>query len=63
MEPAPDKCLCLLSLDGGGVRGLASLLILKRIMYVLDSKVDADIERPLLPYKYFDMIAGTSTGG
>ncbi len=63
MEPATDKGLCLLSLDGGGVRGLATLLILKRIMYVLEGKVGRDVERPLLPCKYFDMIAGTSTGG
>ena len=28
--------LCLLSLDGGGVRGLSSLLILKKLMEVLD---------------------------
>ena len=50
-------------LDGGGVRGLSSLLILQRIMYVLDGKVDPEVPRPLLPCKYFDMIAGTSTGG
>ena len=45
------------------MRGLSSLLILKRIMYVLDGKVDSAINRPLLPCHYFDMIAGTSTGG
>ena len=50
-------------LDGGGVRGLASLLILKRIMYNIDSKLGPEAERPLLPCNYFDMIAGTSTGG
>ena len=50
-------------LDGGGVRGLASLLILKRMMYNLDSKLGPEVERPLLPCNYFDMIAGTSTGG
>ena len=51
------------SLDGGGVRGLASLLILKRIMYNIDGKLGPEVERPLLPCNYFDMIAGTSTGG
>lgn len=49
--------------DGGGVRGLASLLILQRIMYNIDNKVGPEVERPLLPCNYFDMIAGTSTGG
>ena len=49
--------------DGGGVRGLASLLILKRIMYVLDDRIDPEVSRPLLPCQYFDMMAGTSTGG
>ena len=45
------------------MRGLSSLLILKRIMYVLNEKVDSPINQPLLPYHCFDMIAGTSTGG
>lgn len=62
MDGASGKRIRLLSLDGGGVRGLASLLILKRIMYVLDGKVGPEVERPLLPCNCFDMIAGTSTG-
>ena len=53
----------VIGIDGGGVRGLSSLLILKRIMYVLDQKVDRAVKRPLLPCDYFDMVAGTSTGG
>ncbi|KAI1761318.1 acyl transferase/acyl hydrolase/lysophospholipase [Hypoxylon sp. FL1150] len=47
--------LRILSLDGGGVRGLASLHLL-----------DAVMEKAApgkLPYEVFDMIAGTSTGG
>ncbi|MCJ1247305.1 hypothetical protein MMC30_004519 [Trapelia coarctata] len=59
----PKNGLCLLSLDGGGVRGLSALLILKRIMYVLDGIEEPTVKRPLLPCNYFDMIAGTSTGG
>ena len=55
--------LRILLADGGGVRGLASLLILQRIMYVLDDRVDPEVSRPLLPCQYFDMMAGTSTGG
>ncbi|KAB8219792.1 hypothetical protein BDV33DRAFT_204096 [Aspergillus novoparasiticus] len=53
--------LCLLSLDGGGVRGLSSLYILKRLMTQLSR------ERPELgqvkPCEIFDLIGGTSTGG
>lgn len=51
------KGLRLLSLDGGGVRGLSSLLVLKRIM----EEVDPD--NPPHPRDWFDMIGGTSTGG
>lgn len=49
--------LCLLSLDGGGVRGLSSLLILKKLMEALSP------DDPPKPCEYFDMICGTSTGG
>ena len=60
-----DHCARLTNLlsDGGGVRGLASLLILKRIMWALDERLGRDVKRPLLPCQHFDMIAGTSTGG
>jgi patatin-like phospholipase/acyl hydrolase len=49
--------------DGGGIRGLSSLYILQGIMRVLESKVGDGVARPLLPCDYFDLIAGTSTGG
>ncbi|OGM47679.1 putative kinesin [Aspergillus bombycis] len=53
--------LCLLSLDGGGVRGLSTLYILKHLMARLS------YERPELgkvkPCEVFDLIGGTSTGG
>jgi patatin-like phospholipase/acyl hydrolase len=32
-------------------------------MRKLDEKVDRMAEQPLLPCQYFDLIAGTSTGG
>jgi len=57
--------LNILSLDGGGVRGLSSLLILRRIMSQLHLKHDPEDEddAPILPCDQFDLICGTSTGG
>lgn len=49
--------LRLLALDGGGVRGLSILQILKQLMNVIDP------ESPPKPCDCFDMIGGTSTGG
>ena len=46
-------------LDGGGVRGLSELLILKRLMHRIHPQT-----KPLpKPCEYFDAISGTSTGG
>ncbi len=53
--PAAD--LRLLALDGGGVRGLSSLMILRRLM------AEVDHDAPPKPCDYFDMIGGISTGG
>jgi patatin-like phospholipase/acyl hydrolase len=53
----PEHELRLLALDGGGVRGLSTLQILKQLMDVIDP------ESPPKPCDYFDMIGGTSTGG
>lgn len=50
------KILCL---DGGGVRGLASLMIVKHLMDRLEQQRGGRLE----PWQEFDMIAGTSTGG
>ncbi|QKD59085.2 phospholipase, patatin family protein, partial [Fusarium oxysporum Fo47] len=43
--------------DGGGIRGLSSLIILKYLM----KRVRPD--NPPKPCEYFDLIGGTSTGG
>lgn len=53
----PGSDIRLLALDGGGVRGLSSLLILRRLMSIVDP------DDPPKPCDYFDMIGGTSTGG
>ncbi|KAI0413294.1 hypothetical protein F5X98DRAFT_352301 [Xylaria grammica] len=55
--PPTGTDLCLLSMDGGGVRGISSLLILRKLMEAINPK------DPPRPCDYFDMIGGTSTGG
>ena len=53
--------LCLLSLDGGGVRGLSSLMILRAVMErVNQGRKDSTRLRPC---QILDVIGGTSTGG
>ncbi|KAJ5995750.1 hypothetical protein N7481_002727 [Penicillium waksmanii] len=51
------KGLRLLSLDGGGVRGLSIILIIKNLMERIDQG------NPPAPCEYFELIGGTSTGG
>ncbi|KAL5389150.1 hypothetical protein DPSP01_002465 [Paraphaeosphaeria sporulosa] len=68
----------ILTLDGGGIRGYASLIILQRLMHeiaecekrlieeegpVADSERTTFNEDELLPCHYFDYMYGTSTGG
>ncbi|KAJ5771711.1 FabD/lysophospholipase-like protein [Penicillium odoratum] len=56
-----DEPLRILSLDGGGIRGISSLLILERIMQKIgNAKGLSDVPRPC---DHFDLIGGTSTGG
>jgi Patatin-like phospholipase len=54
-------CPRILSLDGGGVRGLSSLLILREIMEEIGRQ--SKVEETPLPCEYFDLIGGTGTGG
>ena len=55
----PPHVRKILSLDGGGVRGLSIITILKYIMKNLNRERGFDLE----PWEEFDMIGGTSTGG
>lgn len=48
----------ILSIDGGGMRGVIPAVILNTIATLLEEQGD---RRPL--YSHFDLIAGTSTGG
>ena len=57
----PGRNLNLLSLDGGGIRGLSSLQILKQLMENIAFLNGFDTVPK--PCDYFDMIGGTSTGG
>jgi len=62
-NPLDTTGLCLLSLDGGGVRGLSTLYILKSIMDRLNYDRKKDKLAPMKPCEVFDLIGGTSTGG
>jgi patatin-like phospholipase/acyl hydrolase len=58
----------ILALDGGGVRGLSSLLIVQRLMHevqrlMIDEGNTTDDGKLPRPCEYFDLICGTSTGG
>jgi patatin-like phospholipase/acyl hydrolase len=61
--PLDEAGLCLLSLDGGGVRGLSTLLILKRLMERTNAERKGQDLNPVKPWEVFDLIGGTSTGG
>ncbi|KAI9165166.1 hypothetical protein LWI28_008891 [Acer negundo] len=58
--PKYGKLITVLSLDGGGIRGIISGVILAQLeshLQELDDDKDARLA------DYFDVIAGTSTGG
>ena len=62
-NPLDENGLCLLSLDGGGVRGLSTLLILKRLMDRTNAERSTRGLTLAKPHELFDLIGGTSTGG
>jgi pimeloyl-ACP methyl ester carboxylesterase len=54
--------LRLLSLDGGGVKGLFSIIVLQRVIDEVQ-KLQGNESVHKRPCDYFDLIGGTSTGG
>ncbi|RYP72628.1 hypothetical protein DL771_004123 [Monosporascus sp. 5C6A] len=60
MEPSAGK-LRVLCLDGGGIRGLSEILILKELM--LNVRMRNKLNFTPEPRQCFDLICGTSTGG
>lgn len=62
-NPVDESGLCLLSLDGGGVRGLSTLYILKGLMTRLNYERQLKGHPFVKPCEVFDLIGGTSTGG
>ncbi|MCJ1418783.1 hypothetical protein MMC32_005134 [Xylographa parallela] len=57
----PKRGVRLLSLDGGGIRGLSELIVIEEIMFRIQGR--EQLEEVPLPADYFDLIGGTSTGG
>jgi patatin-like phospholipase/acyl hydrolase len=58
----------ILAFDGGGVRGLSSLLIVQKLMrevlrIMIDNGQASADGTPPQPCECFDLICGTSTGG
>ncbi|CAE6444805.1 unnamed protein product [Rhizoctonia solani] len=47
--------------DGGGVRGISSLILLKEVMNRLES--EGGLKTTPIPAEHFDIIAGSGTGG
>ncbi|OTB15007.1 hypothetical protein K445DRAFT_12287 [Daldinia sp. EC12] len=55
------SALRVLSLDGGGIRGISSILILQEVMETI--RRTQGLQETPRPCEYFDFIGGTSTGG
>lgn len=60
-SPTRPESLRVLCLDGGGIKGYTSLLILKRIFRTM--MAEGQFEEMQKPCDVFDLIIGTSTGG
>lgn len=54
------KLMLIMVADGGGIRGLSSLYVLRNLMDDISALEKRD---NIQPYEFFDLIVGTSTGG
>jgi hypothetical protein len=57
-----------INLDGGGIRGVSSLLILRDLMSKINSQIEhatpaGETLQHVEPHHIFELVAGTSTGG
>jgi hypothetical protein len=57
--PATRDTKVLLSLDGDGIRGLSTILLVESLVNAICSKMGRRAD----PFQIFDLICGTSTGG
>ncbi|KIM42916.1 hypothetical protein M413DRAFT_444536 [Hebeloma cylindrosporum] len=55
------RSLCLLSIDGGGFRGISALIILRELMCRIQKR--NKLQTVPKPCEIFDLAGGTSTGG
>ncbi|KAJ9616112.1 hypothetical protein H2204_014056 [Knufia peltigerae] len=67
-DTVPSRPIAMVSLDGGGVRGLSSLLILRLLLILVTEELAKRNTIPkdrtiLNPQDVFDIAVGTSTGG
>ncbi|KAK4942543.1 hypothetical protein LTR10_017672 [Elasticomyces elasticus] len=67
-DAAPSRPIAMVSLDGGGVRGLSSLLIMRALLVLVTEELARRNVVPhghptLNPQDVFDIAVGTSTGG
>ncbi|MDJ0580943.1 patatin-like phospholipase family protein [Crocosphaera sp.] len=62
MNISEKKQFKILSLDGGGVRGMISATILKEVERQLEIYCKKNNQPTVKLHDYFDMVAGTSTG-
>jgi patatin-like phospholipase/acyl hydrolase len=59
-----SELLTFTHIDGGGVRGLSQLEIMRNIMHRLNWDRESDESNGgILPCEHFDMMGGSGTGG
>ena len=70
-RPTLQKIQLIPTIDGGGVRGLSTLLILQVLMKYINESIQVQRQtesgtseyQDVEPHHIFDLVAGTSTGG